>query len=89
MQTYNINKEIQQIQNNIGIIISYFFIRQNQTLVPKIDPDYVNNQINNLSDKISKINGGGGKNLGILFSWECKFKISAQAGFLSTSHNHH
>jgi hypothetical protein len=50
MQTYNINKEIQQIQNNIGIIISYFFIRQNQTLVPKIDPDYVNNQINNLSD---------------------------------------
>ena len=56
MQTYNINKEIQQIQNNIGIIISYFFIRQNQTLVPKIDPDYVNNQISNLSDKISKIN---------------------------------
>ena len=56
MQTYNINKEIQQIQNNIGIIISYFFIRQNQTLVPKIDPDYLNNQINNLSDKISKIN---------------------------------
>jgi hypothetical protein len=56
MQTYNINKEIQQIQNNIGIIISYFFIKQNQTLVPKIDPDYLNNQINNLSDKISKIN---------------------------------
>ena len=56
MQTYNINKEIQQIQNNIGIIISYFFIKQNQTLVPKIDPDYVNNQISNLSDKISKIN---------------------------------
>jgi hypothetical protein len=56
MQTNNISKEIQQIQNNIGIIISYFFIRQNQTLVPKIDPDYVNNQINNLSDKISKIN---------------------------------
>ena len=56
MQTYNINKEIQQIQNNIGIIISYFFIRQNQTLVPKIDPDYLNNQISNLSDKISKIN---------------------------------
>ena len=56
MQTYNINKEIQQIQNNIGIIISYFFIRQNQTLIPKIDPDYVNNQISNLSDKMSKIN---------------------------------
>ena len=56
MQTYNINKEIQQIQNNIGLIISYFFIKQNQTLVPKIDPDYVNNQISNLSDKISKIN---------------------------------
>ena len=56
MQTYNINKEIQQIQNNIGIIISYFFIRQNQTLVPKIDPDYLNNQISNLSDKMSKIN---------------------------------
>jgi hypothetical protein len=56
MQTFNINKEIQQIQNNIGIIISYFFIKQNQTLVPKIDPDYLNNQINNLSDKISKIN---------------------------------
>lgn len=56
MQTYNINKEIQQIQNNIGIIISYFFIKQNQTLVPKIDPDYVNNQISNLSDKMSKIN---------------------------------
>jgi len=56
MQTYNISKEIQQIQNNIGIIISYFFIKQNQTLVPKIDPDYVNNQINNLSDKMSKIN---------------------------------
>ena len=56
MQTYNISKEIQQIQNNIGIIISYFFIKQNQTLVPKIDPDYVNNQINNLSDKMNKIN---------------------------------
>ena len=56
MQTYNINKEIQQIQNNIGIIISCFFIKQNQTLVPKIDPDYVNNQISNLSDKMSKIN---------------------------------
>ena len=56
MQTFNINKEIQQIQNNIGIIISCFFIKQNQTLVPKIDPDYVNNQISNLSDKISKIN---------------------------------
>jgi len=56
MQTYNINKEIQQIQNNIGLIISYFFIKQNQTLVPKIDPDYVNNQISNLSDKMSKIN---------------------------------
>jgi hypothetical protein len=56
MQTNNISKEIQQIQNNIGIIISYFFIRQNQTLVPKIDPDYVNNQISNLSDKMSKIN---------------------------------
>ena len=56
MQTFNINKEIQQIQNNIGIIISYFFIKQNQTLVPKIDPDYVNNQISNLSDKMSKIN---------------------------------
>lgn len=56
MQTYNISKEIQQIQNNIGIIISYFFIKQNQTLVPKIDPDYVNNQISNLSDKMSKIN---------------------------------
>ena len=36
MQTNNISKEIQQIQNNIGIIISYFFIRQNQILVPKI-----------------------------------------------------
>jgi len=56
MQTYNISKEIQQIQNNIGIITSYFFIKQNQTLVPKIDPDYVNNQINNLSDKMNKIN---------------------------------
>ena len=56
MQTYNINKEIQQIQNNIGLIISCFFIKQNQTLVPKIDPDYLNNQISNLSDKISKIN---------------------------------
>jgi hypothetical protein len=56
MQTYNINKEIQQIQNNIGLIISYFFIKQNQMLVPKIDPDYVNNQINNLSDKLSRIN---------------------------------
>jgi hypothetical protein len=56
MQTYNINNEIQQIQNNIGIIISYFFIKQNQKLIPKIDPDYVNNQISNLSDKISKIN---------------------------------
>ena len=56
MQTYNINKEIQQIQNNIGIIISCFFVKQNQTLVPKIDPDYVNNQISNLSDKMSKIN---------------------------------
>jgi hypothetical protein len=56
MQTYNINKEIQQIQNNIGLIISYFFIKQNQMLVPKIDPDYLNNQINNLSDKLSRIN---------------------------------
>jgi hypothetical protein len=56
MQTNNINKEIQQIQNNIGIIISYFFIRKNQTLVPKIDPEYVNNQISTLLDKMSKIN---------------------------------
>jgi hypothetical protein len=56
MQTYDFNKEIQQIQNNIGIIISYFFIKQNQTLVPKIDPEYLNNQINNLSDKMNKIN---------------------------------
>jgi hypothetical protein len=56
MQTNNISKELQQIQNNVGIIISYFFIRQNQTLVPKIDPDYVNNQITNLSDKMNKIN---------------------------------
>ena len=59
MHTFNINKEIQQIQNNIGIIISCFFIKQNQTLVPKIDPDYVNNQISNLSDKMSRINNCG------------------------------
>jgi hypothetical protein len=56
MQSNNISKEIQQIQNNIGIIISYFFIKKNHTLVPKIDIDYINNQINNLSEKINKLN---------------------------------
>ena len=65
MQTYNLTKEIQQIQNSIGIIISCFFIKHNQTLVPKFDPDYINNQLKinalnykELSDQINKNSGG-------------------------------
>jgi len=64
MQTYNLTKEIQQIQNSISIIISCFFIKHNHTLVPKIDPDYINNQLKinslnyqELSEKISKNTG--------------------------------
>ena len=65
MQTYNLTKEIQQIQNSIGIIISCFFIKHNHTLVPKIDPDYINNQLKinalnyqELSDKMTKNTSG-------------------------------